>query len=84
MPPGYIKTLGVQLLSQPPLSLGEQELSCCFLLLCTKIFHKCCPSPWEGFFTGFFSADCEQEHLDPLRISARRQVVFWLTVLQIH
>lgn len=48
VPPGYIKALGVQLLSQPPLSPGEQELGRLLLLLQIEIFHKCCLSPWEG------------------------------------
>lgn len=85
VPPGYIKALGVQLLSQPPLSPGEQELGRRLPLRRIEVFfQKCCPSPREGFSHVSFLAAREREHLDPLHIRARRQVVLRCAALQIH
>lgn len=74
VPLGYIKALGVQLLSQPPLSPSEQELGRCLRLLWIEVFPKCWPSPWEGFSHLAFLVVCEQEHLEPFRIRAQRRV----------
>lgn len=75
MPPGDIKALGVQLPSQPPLPPGEQELGRCLLLLWLETSTNAVPLLGRDFHVFPFSLS-EQEHFDPLHVSAKGQVFF--------
>lgn len=65
VPPGGIEALGVQLLSQPPLAPGEQELGRPSLLPWIGIFPRVLPFSLGGFSTCLFSLPVSRSVLIP-------------------